>query len=146
MNKIEEIRSILSKRTLLNDFEIRLVSEVSQELSDSDNETFLDQMSKFNDVYREPPLEGVNRVGTNLYWKRFWKIRRDFPLLFDSRNEEDRLASIQVKTAKGSIIDVSFWLVNGAMFSMEFTSKEGIYIPEGSDFSIESVSIFPDKQ
>lgn len=135
---------MFKRKPLLNEFETELTEKVLSSLEPEDVKTLTDQLSKFNDVYREPKLKGVNRQATNLYWKKLWKISRDFPLVFDASKEEEKLAHLLVDTSEGKQIEVTFWLVHGAMFSIEFVSKDGTFEPESS-FVISSIDIFPDR-
>lgn len=125
---------------LFDSFERDLIERLTKALNLANAEIFQDQMGRFNKVRRTPDGGNVSRVETNMYWKEWGKIRRDFPKRFLCSEREKKLATLVVDSSIGEI-NVEFWLVDGAMFSMEFSSPQQVFRPLDPSYVVKSIKI-----
>lgn len=126
----------------LTEFENVIIDELKKHLSSDQTKALDDQMDRFNKIDRVlEPKEDLKFGHTSFYWIKGGKAKLDFPYRFETNKEEDVLAMMDVRCLDNNIVTkVTFILVNGFLFSVEYRSKSDSFLPKG-EFKIENVEV-----
>jgi hypothetical protein len=126
-------------------FERELLRRLGEALGPDDREVLEFQLAHFTTVRRLiRHLDEPNAYGyTFFYTLRFGKdvSARRQTKRFASPDVEALLASARV-IFDGGQIDVTFGLVRGVLFSIQYRSPQKIYYPPG-DYRVEAFSVWP---
>ena len=116
---------------VLTDFEDDLICHLRQNLPSDWVPILEDQLKRFNKIDRVlKPGSELPFGHTSFYWVKFGKAKLDFPVVFPSNKEEYLLATLEI-IEEENVINVSFRLVKGFLFSIEYRSKKKVFNPQG---------------
>jgi hypothetical protein len=131
-------------RILLDPLEQSFFELILSECSKADRQVLEDQMRRINKVRRyDDPSRGESQ--TILYWKSWFRVRRDFPLIFPSDRATERVAEAVAEIA-GERVQITVWMLTGALAWLSIkprrpVSTAGILKPK-----FELLRLFPDRE
>jgi hypothetical protein len=97
---------------LLNELERAFFRGILDECTELDRGVLTDQMRRINMVRRyDDPVKRERQ--TILYWKSWFRVRRDFPIVFPWDRAEERVAEAVVTSADRVVITA--WMLAGAI-------------------------------
>ncbi len=123
----------------LTPFEEELINVLKGELPFELVKVLENQLSLFNKVDRVlSPAEELPFGHTSFYWVRFGKARMDYPMKFPTTKESETLATVEVYSVDDdNLINVSFGLVQGFLFTIKYRSKKKKFTPS-SNYKIQN--------
>lgn len=127
-------------------FEKMLLDKLLAEMCNEDRGVLEYQLNQFLMVKRVfKHLDVANAHGfTNFYTYRFGRnLEEKYQKKRFSVVDEELLAKAKV-CFEGGEINVSYYLLNGVFFCIDYRSSQKIYYPT-SDFSIESFEVWPNR-
>ncbi|MFC4312996.1 hypothetical protein ACFPN2_28190 [Steroidobacter flavus] len=108
-------------RRLLDPLELAFFERILAECHRADRQVLEDQLRRINKVRRyEHPSKA--QAQTILYWKGWFRVRRDFPCSFPSNRTEERLAEA-VMVAAGERVRITAWILTGAIAWLTFEPR-----------------------
>jgi hypothetical protein len=135
--------SIMKLRSLLEPLEQAFFELILSECAEVDREVLKDQMGRINKVRRyDDPSRGESQ--TILYWKSWFHVRRDFPLVFLSDRAEERLAEA-FTVVSGERAQVTVWMLTGAIAWISLKPRRVVDTAGTSAPKFELFRLFPDR-
>jgi hypothetical protein len=128
---------------LLDPIERAFFDAIRQECSSSEREILEDQMHRINEVARyEVPSRHESQ--TILYWKGWFRLRRDFSRTFAHERKEERLAQAVIVLGEQRT-EVAVGLLSGAIAYLTFRPRRIDAAPGDPAPRVESLRLFPDR-
>jgi hypothetical protein len=129
--------------SLLNSLELSFFELVLSQCTEADREVLTDQMRRINKVRRyDDPSRGESQ--TILYWRSWFRARRDFPLIFPSNRAEERLAEATV-VVSGERVQITIWMLTGAIAWISLRPRRLVGAAEAAAPKFELFKLFPDR-
>ena len=138
LNKIKQFFGFFN----LTPFEIDLLNALKSNIPAEWVAILDSQIERFNQVDRVVFSSDDLPFGhTSFYWIKGGKPRIDFPLKFPTKKDDDILATLQViSLVDKNKIDVTFRLIYGFLFSIEYRSDLNIFTPNDG-YKIQNIKI-----
>ena len=108
----------------------------------ADREVLKDQMGRINQVRRYDSPSN-NETQTILYWHSWFRVRRDFPVIFPFARAEERLAEA-VAVVSGERIRMAVWMLTGAIAWISHEPRMTTGAIEVPKFDL--FRLFPDRE
>ncbi|HET9395811.1 MAG TPA: hypothetical protein VFO36_07115, partial [Nitrospiraceae bacterium] len=111
--------------------------------SEADREVLKDQMGRINQVKRyDNPSK--NESQTILYWNSWFRVRRDFPLIFPFDRAEERVAEA-FAVGSGERVQVTLWMLTGAIAWISLEPRPATSAAEIKAPKFDLLRLFPDR-
>ena len=116
----------------LTPFEAELLGFLKKNLADQWASVLDSQLGRFNQTDRV--LESGDDLPfghTSFYWSRFGKVRTDYPERFPMKEDSEDLATCEVYSPQDeNLINVTFVLAHGYLFSIKYRSDKKVLVPK----------------